>query len=176
MKTKLLPTSLLVIIAMFVGGCDRERSTLTGDYSYKLSGEVVLTDVDGATTYRLIHRNGQMNILKDKSAKGRYIITMNEMNGGCYTMNAELHGDSLLIDSHTFNTNILSTNSIPDLDIDLDLDQDEDATIVYRITAAGGGTVNGNILILNERWTGSQSGNSAARLNGPEMTIIAEKN
>ena len=176
MKTKLLTTSLLVIIAMFVGGCDRERSMLTGDYSYKLSGEVVLTDADGATTYRLIHRNGQMNILKDKSQKSRYIITMNEMNGGCYTMNAELHGDSLLIDSHTFNTNILSSNSIPDLDIDLDLDQDDDATIVYRITAAGSGSVNGNILILNERWTGGQSGNSAARLNGPEMTIIAEKN
>ena len=166
----------IIVIAVLFTACDRDKQALTGDYSYKLSGEVVLTDADGATTYRLIHRNGQMNILKDKSQKSRYIITMNEMNGGCYTMNAELHGDSMLIDSHTFNTNILSTNSIPDLNIDLDLDEDDDATIVYRITAAGSGSVNGNILILNERWTGGQSGNSAARLNGPEMTIIAEKN
>ena len=174
MKTKLLTTSLLVIVAMFVGGCDRERSALTGDYSYKLSGEVMLTDADGAVTYRLIHRNGQMNILRDKSDKGRYIITMNEMNGGCYTMNAEFRNDSLLIDPHTFNTNILSTNSIPDINIDLD--DEDDATIVYRITAAGSGIFNGNILIINEMWRGGQSGNSAARLNGPEMTIIAEKN
>ena len=89
-------------------------------------------------------------------------------------MTAELRGDSLLIDQHTFQTNILSTNSIPDIDIDLD--QDEEATIVYRVSAAGGGSVNGNILILTEVWTGKQSGNSSATLNGPEMTIIAEKN
>ena len=174
MKNKFLIISLLVIVVLIIGGCDRERSTLTGDYSYKLSGEVILTDADGAVTYRLIHRNGQMNILRDKSDKGRYIITMNEMSGGCYTMTAELHGDSLLIDPHTFNTNILSTNSIPDINIDLD--DEEEATIVYRIAATGSGTVNGNILILNEAWTGSQSGNSAATLNGAEMTIIAEKN
>ena len=176
MKSKLLITIVLVVIMLFTDGCDRERGALTGDYSYKLSGEVVLTNADGEVTYRLIHRNGQMNILKDKSQKSRYIITMNEMSGGCYTMTAKLRGDSLLIDQHTFQTNILSSNSIPDLDIDLDLDQDEDATIVYRVSAAGGGTVNGNILILNEVWKGKQSGNSSATLNGPEMTIIAEKN
>ena len=163
-----------IIMAVLCTACDQDKQALTGDYSYKLSGEVVLTNADGEVTYRLIHRNGQMNILKDKSQKSRYIITMNEMSGGCYTMTAELRGDSLLIDQHTFQTNILSTNSIPDIDIDLD--QDEEATIVYRVSAAGGGSVNGNILILTEVWTGKQSGNSSATLNGPEMTIIAEKN
>ena len=163
-----------IIMAVLCTACDCDKKSLTGDYSYKLSGEVVLANADGEVTYRLIHRNGQMNILKDKSQKSRYIITMNEMSGGCYTMTAELRGDSLLIDQHTFQTNILSTNSIPDIDIDLD--QDEEATIVYRVSAAGGGSVNGNILILTEVWTGKQSGNSSATLNGPEMTIIAEKN
>lgn len=176
MKIKLLKTILLVVIVIFLGACDRDRQVLTGDYSYKLSGEVVLTDADGAVTYRLIHRNGQMNILRDKSDKERYIITMNEMTGGCYTMTATLHGDSLRIDPHSFNTNILSTSSIPDLNIDFDLDQDEEASIVYRISAEGGGTINGNILILREVWNGTQSGNSAVTISGPEMTIIAEKN
>ncbi len=166
----------IIVMAVLCTACDRDRQALTGDYSYKLSGEVALTDADGAVTYRLIHRNGQMNILRDKSDKDRYIITMNEMTGGCYTMNAALHGDSLLIDSHSFNTNILSTSSIPDLNIDLDLNQDEEATIVYRISAAGSGTVNGNILILREVWDGTQSGNSSVTISGPEMTIIAEKN
>ena len=164
----------IIVIAVLFSACDRDRQALTGDYSYKLSGEVALTDEEGAVTYRLIHRNGQMNILKDKSDKSKFIITMNEMSGGCYTMTAELRGDSPVIDPHSFNTNILSTNSIPDIDIDLD--QEDDATIVYRISAAGGGIVNGEMLILNEVWTGSQSGNSTATLNGPEMTIIAEKN
>ena len=165
-----------VIMIMLCTACNRDKQALTDDYSYKLSGEVVLTNADGEVTYRLIHRNGQMNILKDKSQKSKYIITMNEMSGGCYTMTAELHGDSLLIDQHTFNTNILSTNSIPDLDIDLDLNQDEDATIVYHVSAMGSGILNDNILILKEVWTGSQSGNSTATLSGSEMTIIAEKN
>ena len=175
-RTAIVAMCCVIIMAVLCTACDCDKKSLTGDYSYKLSGEVVLTNADGEVTYRLIHRNGQMNILKDKSQKSRYIITMNEMSGGCYTMTAELRGDSLLIDQHTFQTNILSTNSIPDLDIDLDLDQDEDATIVYRVSAAGGGSVNGNILILTEVWTGKQSGNSSATLNGPEMTIIAEKN
>ena len=164
----------VIVMMVICTACWREVNTITGDYSYKLSGEVALTDEEGVVTYRLIHRNGQMNILKDKADKSKYIITMNEMSGGCYTMTAELRGDSLLIDPHSFNTNILSTNSIPDIDIDLD--QEDDATIVYRISAAGGGIVNGEMLILNEVWTGSQSGNSTATLNGPEMTIIAEKN
>ena len=136
------------VMAVLCTACNRDRQALTGDYSYKLSGEVELTDEDGAVTYRLIHRNGQMNILRDKSDKDRYIITMNEMTGGCY----------------------------PDLNIDLDLNQDEEATIVYRISAAGSGTVNGNILILREVWNGTQSGNSSVTISGPEMTIIAEKN
>ena len=164
----------IIVMAVLCTACDRDRQAITGDYSYKLSGEVVLTNAEGEATYRLIHRNGQMNILRDKSGKDRYIITMNEMTGGCYTMNAELRGDSLVIAPHSFNTNILSTNSIPDIDIDLN--QDEEATLVYRISAEGSGTVNGNILILREVWNGTQSGNSAVTISGPEMTIIAEKN
>ena len=174
MKNKLLVISFIVVVAMFVGGCDRESGKLTGDYSFKLSGEVVLTNAEGEATYRLIHRNGQMNILRDKSGKGRYTITMNEMTGGCYTMNAELRGDSLVIGPHSFNTNILSTNTIPDFDVDFE--QDDDATIVYRVSASGGGIVNGNMLIIREIWDGYQSGNGAVSISGPEMTIIAEKN
>jgi len=40
----------------------------------------------------------------------------------------------------------------------------------------GIGLLNEDILIIRESWMGHQSGNSAVVLNGPEMTIIAEKN
>ena len=163
---------LLILAATMLVSCDRGSHSITGDYSYKLSGEVKLTDADGEVTYRLLHRNGQMNILKDKSDKGRYLITMNEMNGGCYTMTARLNGDNLTIDQHEFTTNILSTNTIPDID----LIDEEDPSIVYRITASGGGTCNGDILIITEMWDGYQSGTPRATLRGAEMTIIAERN
>lgn len=162
---------IVTVALLLMTSCD-DKHSFTGDYSYKLSGEVKLTDADGEVTYRLLHRNGQMNILKDKSDKGRYLVTMNEMNGGCYTMTARLNGDNLTIDQHEFNTNILSTNTIPDID----LIDEEDPSIVYRITASGGGTRNGDILIITEMWDGYQSGTPRATLRGAEMTIIAERN
>ena len=163
---------LLILAATLLVACDRGSHSITGDYSYKLSGEIKLTDADGEVTYRLLHRDGQMNILRDKSEKNRYIITMNEMNGGCFTMGAKLDGDDLLIDRHEFATNILSTSSFPDIDI---IDE-EDPTIVYHVTATGNGKRNGDILVIKEEWQGGQSGNPGARLYGAEMTILAEKN
>lgn len=169
---KNLIIGIICFLSLILLSCRQESMRITGDYSYKLSGEVKLTDADGEVTYRLLHRNGQMNILKDKSDKGRYLITMNEMNGGCYTMTARLNGDNLTIDQHEFTTNILSTNTIPDID----LIDEEDPSIVYRITASGGGTRNGDILIITEMWDGNQSGTPRATLRGAEMTIIAERN
>lgn len=168
MKRNLLFFALSVLL--LCASCDREGRRLTGDYSYKLSGEVALTDADGQTTHHLVHRNGQMNIRKDKSQKAIYIITMNEMAGGAYTMKAEVHGDSLRIDPYSFSSNILSTLDLPSIG------QDETPSLVYQITAFGGGILNEDILIIREAWTGYQSGNSTVRVYGPEMTIIAEKN
>lgn len=159
-----------LFLLLLCAGCNRDRHSLTGDYSYKLSGEVVLTDADGGVSYRLIHRNGQMHILQDKSQKSSYIITMNEMNGGCYTIPAKLQGDSLILLMHTFNTNVLSTNGIPDLD------QDENPSIVYRVSASGGGVINDGMLMLTESWEGYQSGNPHSTLKSLEMNILAEKN
>ena len=163
---------LLILTASLLAGCNGDKLSFVGDYSYKLSGEVELKATDGEVSYRLLHRNGQMNILKDKSQKNRYLITVNEMNGGCYTMYATLDGDKLQIDRHEFTTNVLSTSSLPDIDIT----QEEDPTIVYRIAASGGGTRNGDILIIKEEWQGAQSGNPDATIRGAEMTIIAERN
>ena len=169
---KYLLIGIIGILSLALLSCQQGGHSLTGDYSYKLSGEVKLTDTNGEVTYRLLHRNGQMNILKDKSVKGRYLITMNEMNGGCYTMTAKLNGDNLIIDQHEFSTNIISTNMIPDID----LIDEEEPTMVYHITASGSGNRNGEILIITETWTGNQSGTPGDMLSGAEMTIIAEKN
>ena len=163
---------LLILTTLFLTACNGDKLSFTGDYSYKLSGEVKLTDTDGETTFRLIHRNGQMNILRDKSDKNRYVITMNEMNGGCYTMSARLDGDDLQIDQHEFATNVLSTSSIPDID----LIDNEEPSVVYHVSASGNGKRNGDILIIKEVWKGNQSGNPGVTLRGNEMTIIAEKN
>lgn len=167
---KHLIIGLACILSLTLLSCQRESQQLPGDYSYKLSGEVALTDANGEVTYHLVHRNGQMNILRDKSQKSRYLITMNEMNGGAYTLTAEQSGDSIRILPHEFCTNIITSDGISILD------QDETPSLVYRVTAAGSGRSNDNILIIKEFWQGGQSGNPSMRLNAPEITIIAEKN
>lgn len=173
---KHLIIGIIGVLSLTLFACQRESMRITGDYSYKLSGEVAIMDEDGEVTYHLIHRNGQMNILKDKSQKGKYIITMNEMNGGGYTLSAGIDGDNLILETHSFSTNILSSSGLPDLNLDVDLGGDDVPSAIYRVTASGNGVRNGNMLILKERWNGYQSGNPSVRLNGMEMNIIAEKN
>ena len=161
---------MLAIVMFVAAGCDRDKSAFTGDYSYKLSGEVAITGEDGEVTYHLIHRNGQMNILKNKSQKGKYIITMNEMNGSGYVVSAVLQGDTLVIEPHEFTTSLITSDGISLID------EDNTATIVYRGNAAGRGRKTDNILIMREHWQGQQSGNPVVRLYAPEITIIAERN
>lgn len=157
-------------LLLAVTSCQRGVEPFLGDYSYKLSGEVALTDADGHVSYRLIHRNGQMNILEDRNAGDRLLITMNEMNGGCYTMSATVKGDSLLLEPYEFNVNILTQDGTSIFD------SDSEASLVYRIVSSGRGVLNGKMLVLDESWSGHQSGNEELSLSGPQMKIIAEKN
>ena len=162
---------ILVSVALIFMSCNRETKQFTGNYSYKLSGEVSIVNEDGNLSYRLVHKNGQMNILEDKSQPNRLIITMNEMNGGCYTIPATVKGDSIVFLPYEFSTNILISDSGPDL-----FSGDNTLSIVYAIRASGGGRLNDDILMVDEQWEGHQSGNDAILLNGPKMKIIAERN
>lgn len=161
---------IFVSVALIFTSCNREIKQFTGNYSYKLSGEVSIVDEDGGVSYRLVHKNGQMNILEDKSQSNRLIITMNEMNGVCYTISATVKGDTIVFLPYEFSTNILISDS-QNLFSD-----DNTPSIVYAIHAFGGGQLNDDILMIDEQWEGHQSGNDAVLLNGPKMKIIAERN
>lgn len=167
---KILISACVLLTAFLLTTCNRDVNNLTGDYSYKLSGTVILTDADGEETHHFIHRNGQMNVLKDKSRKSGLVITMNEMNGGCYTLLAEIQGDTIVLQPHQFSTTLLSTEGIPSIG------QEGSHTMVYQISASGSGRPNDQMLILREHWTGGQSGDPSVRLLAPEITILAEKN
>lgn len=161
--------ALMALVVVFAS-CNRETKRFTGNYSYKLSGEVSTVNDEGTVSYRLIHKNGQMNILEDKTQSNKLIITMNEMNGGCYTITATVRGDSLLFDPYEFSTNILITENTSLFD------QETASSIVYTIKSSGSGVLNGDMLLMQETWNGHQSGNESCVLTGPEMKIIAERN
>lgn len=168
MKHRLL--WIVMAVMLLATACNREERNLVGDYSYKISGEVILTDADGQETHQFIHRNGQMNILKDKSRKSGLLITMNEMNGGCYTILADIQGDTIVLPPYEFSTNILSVDDFPSIG------SDNAPSLVYHVRAAGSGRPNGQMLIIHEHWSGIQSGDPSITLKAPEITILAEKN
>ena len=168
MKKNILLSILALLLT--VTSCHRESKPFLGDYSYKLSGEISTVNDEGTVSYRLIHKNGQMNILEDKTQSNKLIVTMNEMNGGCYTITATVRDDSLLFDPYEFSTNILMTENTSLFD------QETASSIVYSIKSTGKGVLNGDMLLLEETWNGHQSGNEACILTGPEMKIIAERN
>jgi len=163
---------ITLAMLLIFSACQREARQLVGDYSYKLSGDMIIVGSNGSESHHFIHRIGQMNVLRDKSSKTGFVVTMNEMNGGCYTFQAELSGDTLKLPLHTFTTTFLTSDG---LDITI-YDPNDNPTMVYVIKASGSGRINDNTLILRESWFGEQSGNPVVKIRAQEMTILAEKN
>lgn len=165
---RLLIIITLAAVALFFSACNREVNQLTGDYSYKISGEVAVTDADSNISYLMVNKRGQMNILRDHNDKTRVLVTMSETAGGVYSFTAKVQGDSLLLDPYSFATNILSkATALPVID--------SNATMVFQIDAMGSGFCNDDVIILNEQWSGHQSSGSNT-LSGPKMMMIAERN
>lgn len=159
----------LVLSLCLLTSCHRQQKDFLGDYSYKISGEVTITDEDGVVTYRLVNKSGQMNILPDKTASSsdRVIVTMNEMAGGCYSIPARVSEDAIVFEPYEFCTNIISTENVPDA---------LESSLSYLISSQGSGFLNGKILLVEETWSGHQSGKPQVILSANKMTILAEKN
>ncbi|MBR4787823.1 MAG: hypothetical protein IK013_08145 [Bacteroidales bacterium] len=155
------------LLSMLFVSCNRSERQFSGEYSYKLSGELTVVDADGENSFVMVHKNGQMHIMNDKSKAGRVTITMNDMNGGAYTMQATVKGDSILLEPFTMSTNILTSESLL---------FNSDNSIVCRFQVTGKGVRNGDMLMLEEQWDGYQSGNTSIRMTGTKMTLLAEKN
>ena len=145
--------------------CQRGTRSLLGDYSYKISGEVTITSDDGEVTHLMVNKRGQMNILRDHISDGHVTITLNESTGGAYYCSALVKGDSLIVEPHSFSTNIITGDNINPLQ--------ENSSLVFSIVASGKGIHNGNILLIEEQWSGTQG---AQRLEGSKMLLLAEKN
>lgn len=168
MKKILIICTLATAILFCNVSCQRGVRSILGDYSYKISGEVTITSDNGEVTHLMVNKRGQMNILRDYISDGRVTITLNESTGGAYYFSALVKGDSLLVDPHSFSTNIITGENINPLQ--------ENSSLVFSIVASGKGTHNGDIIMIEEQWTGTQSSNDAQQLEGRKMLLLAEKN
>ena len=160
----------ILTVAVLLGGtsCQRGFRSLLGDYSYKISGDVTVTDDDGNVTHLMVNKRGQMHILKDHLSDGRVTITLNESSGGAYYCSALVKGDSLIVDPHSFSTNIVTSENI-------NLFQGSNS-LVFNITASGRGVRNGDIILIEEQWSGTQASNDNRQIEGCRMLLLAERN
>ena len=165
MKKILIICTLATAMLLCCVSCQRGTRSLLGDYSYKISGEVTITSDDGEVTHLMVNKRGQMNILRDHISDGHVTITLNESTGGAYYYSALVKGDSLIVEPHSFSTNILTSDNINPLQ--------ENSSLVFSIVASGKGIHNGDILLIEEQWSGTQG---AQRLEGSKMLLLAEKN
>lgn len=160
----LLFFSLLCFVLLF-NSCNRV-SHYTGDYSYKLSGEIQITDNLGVMHRSFVTQRGQMNILRDRDGDaGDVIVTINVLDGGTYSFDATIDKGTIDFEDHSF----LSEFSSFDQDIPL-------AKSLYRVNASGEGTLNDNIMIVEEQWRGTCVDDNSKILRASNISIIAEKN
>ncbi len=168
MKKNLILCILTAALLIGGTGCQRGVRSLLGDYSYKISGDVTVTDDDGNVTHLMVSKRGQMHILNDRLSDGRVTLTLNESGGGAYYCSALVKGDSLIVDPHTFSTNILSSENLNPLQ--------ENTSTVFVIMASGKGIHNGDIILIEEQWSGTQASNDNRQLEGCRMLLMAERN
>lgn len=167
MKKNLLTILLATIILLGNISCQRGTRSLLGDYSYKISGEVTITSDNGDVTHLMVNKRGQMNILRDYISDGHVTITLNESTGGAYYCSALVKGDSLIVEPHSFSTNIITGENINPLE--------EDRSYVFSIVASGKGIHNGDIILIEEQWSG-RSSDDLQQLEGGKILLLAEKN
>ena len=90
MKKGLYLTIVLVVMAV-LAGCKNELQQVSGEYSYKISGNAIVD----STEVHLTNESGALHII-DKDEK-ELLLTFNMLAGDVYTTNAELSAKVLKI-------------------------------------------------------------------------------
>ncbi len=169
MKKSLFAFALLVLLC---SSCQREVKKYVGDYSYKTSGVITITEEDGTESQQLISKNGQMNIRQDNTSDdaNRVMITMNEMSGTSRITYGTIADGVLTFDPNSFETSfsIDSGSTI--------FGTEQYYTYIFHIDATGTGHLTDDILTISEQWTGYQRDNENIRLSANYITTLAIQN
>ena len=89
MKYKLL--GLVLFCGLMVTSCKNELQQVAGEYSYKISGSVVVDTVEE----RLTNESGALHLINTDDEE--LLLTFNMLGGDVYTTNADLENKQLKI-------------------------------------------------------------------------------
>ncbi|MGM9782971.1 MAG: hypothetical protein ACI3ZV_05715 [Paludibacteraceae bacterium] len=141
--------------------CSNDARLLSGDYSYKTSGSVVISTDTEEITYQLPDKIGQLNVVDLKATdKDSVLLVLNEMGGSLTTIYARISADSIELQPYTTTLTITTGKG----------------TGTYDITVSGTGIRYDDLIMLRETYDGTLSDDNETTLYSDNIIIVANRN
>ncbi|MDD6642015.1 MAG: hypothetical protein PUE55_05420 [Bacteroidales bacterium] len=141
--------------------CSNDARLLSGDYSYKTSGSVVISTDTEEITYQLPDKIGQLNVVDLKATdKDSVLLVLNEMGGSLTTIYARISADSIELQPYTTTLTITTGKG----------------TGTYDITVSGTGIRYDDLIMLHETYDGTLSDDNETTLYSDNIIIVANRN
>jgi hypothetical protein len=165
MKTlQYLLWSLVCASALSLTACSEPVQPFLGDYSYKVTGDVVIND---SIITPLTDKIGSLNVIHIDDST--VLLTLNELDGGIYTTRGHVNNQHIVIDPFKYNVTIQSeqTNDI--------LQRPTPTLTTYATDVTGKATRYDHTLLFELNYQGtSLSGNN--KIVGNQIIMVAKKN
>ncbi|MBO7160738.1 MAG: hypothetical protein J6V62_04805 [Paludibacteraceae bacterium] len=165
MKTlRYLFWTLLCSGAFLFTACTEPVQPFLGDYSYKVTGDVVIND---SIITPLTDKIGSLNVIHIDDST--VLLTLNELEGGVYTTRGYVSDSHIVIDPFKCNITIQS-EEIEDFSL-------RPTTILttYATEVSGQATRYEHTLLFDLRYQGTSISDSST-LVGDHITMVAKKN
>ena len=141
--------------------CSNDARLLSGDYSYKTSGSVVISTDTEEIAYQLPDKIGQLNVVDLKATdKDSVLLVLNEMGGSLTTIYARISADSIELQPYTTTLTITTGKG----------------TGTYDITVSGTGIRYDDLIMLHETYDGTLSDDNETTLYSDNIIIVANRN
>ena len=151
----------LSLILIGCCACSNDARLLSGDYSYKTSGSVVIATDTEEVTYQLPDKIGQLNVVDLKATdKDSVLLVLNEMGGSLTTIYARISADSIELQPYTTTLTITTGKG----------------TGTYDITVSGTGIRYDDLIMLHETYDGTLSDDNETTLYSDNIIIVANRN
>lgn len=153
----------LFFIFILIGccACSNDARLLSGDYSYKTSGSVVISTDTEEITYQLPDKIGQLNVVDLKATdKDSVLLVLNEMGGSLTTIYARISADSIELQPYTTTLTITTGKG----------------TGTYNITVSGTGIRYDDLIMLHETYDGTLSDDNETTLYSDKIITVANRN
>ncbi|MGM9745478.1 MAG: hypothetical protein ACI30H_00740 [Paludibacteraceae bacterium] len=152
-----------IFILTLIGccACSNDARLLSGDYSYKTSGSVVISTDTEEITYQLPDKIGQLNVVDLKATdKDSVLLVLNEMGGSLTTIYARISADSIELQPYTKTLTITTGKGAG----------------TYEITISGTGAYYDDLIILHETYDGTLSDDNETTLYSDNIITVANRN